>query len=567
MKKLIHIILSCVLFFSCTASRWEVENKNAIDPKSGRVQDSQIAITFNKFTTSGKNVIAEFNISEVNSTLYDQKIQSRIYIQQYSPRWTMFLLGFGASGLLFYMGNSIDHGSADANSNASLTYNILGGAVFIGTLYNQKPVGSPRKTEEVKFLTKTGEILKSDTVKIISGNQGNILANIYFKDQLWMRSKSFTIKDNSIKIPVFDHISIPFVKANTTDEAIFDMEYKGKVYEFFIPLKAFMSPYVSTTKVTSISSRASTKRSDQITQIPRKSIYNMIDDKLGEWFVVKFGATSAYLPKKSSEIIWARPGLEVNAFVTDNLAVISNELDIESNIPLETRRPKSPRALLVSNKMDSDANSGDDIRALKAYLIQTFGYEDNEIITKTAISKAEILQQLRRFGDEGVHGEITLFYAGSITNDEKPSIRIQSEGRIEELSFDDFYKGLIDARGLNYRVYFDLGMGYKSINQSAYRTKLRASTSKFLQGMDKSLVWFSSFPGQESATYSVELSTLSNHYSAFMFYLLQGVKKGIYQTADLKQFVDKELNFTSRKLYDRSQETQLFQNSSIHLVK
>src|SRR5690606_13987869 len=104
----------------------------------------------------------------------------------------------------------------------------------------------------------------------------------------------------------------------------------------------------------------SSQRKDQITQVSANSIFPLNSEELGEWYSVNFGATVAYIPKNKAEVIWSRPALESNVFVTNTSVAKSNEADIEQDIPLENRRPKSPRALLISNKKESDSNTQDD---------------------------------------------------------------------------------------------------------------------------------------------------------------------------------------------------------------
>lgn len=567
MIKLARILLSFLVLTSCTASRWQVENDKVIDPNSGQVLEKKIAISFDKFTQFGKNVIGEFNISEVNATKYDQKVQVRRYIQQYSPSWGWFLLGFGATGMLLYMGNGLDHGSSDANNSAKITYNVLAGATFVATLYNQKPVGTPRKTDELKFLLKTGETTRNDTVRTFAGSSESVLVNFYFKDQLWMRNRTFKIESNSIKIPFFDYLNLTYVTAKPSDEVLIDMEYKGTIFEFFIPIEKIMTPYVSANQITAISSRPSTQRKDQITQVSAQSIYPLNSDELGEWYSINFGATVAYIPKNKAEIIWSRPALESNVFVTNTSISKSNEADIEQDIPLENRRPKNPRALLISNKKATDSNTEDDLRALKAYLIQTFGYESNEILTRTQLNQTEFKQILKSWGDEGPHEEITIFYAGTLSENGKPNLEFVNENKVELLSLEQFYSDLNAAKGINYRIFMDVNNQLGDLSSTEARTKINRLTSNFLQGMDTSFIWFSTFPGQKSVPFVTESMLISGNYSSFMYYFLLGVKKSIYTTNDLKNYINKEVNFTSRKVFDQSQETFLIQNKPIHLIK
>ncbi|TNE70505.1 hypothetical protein EP331_11955 [bacterium] len=561
--KRFRIFIALVLLSACTASRWKVENEKAIDPKSGKIQEINTAIKLENIRR-GRNAALQFQISEVRKTLYDQKIQSRRFVQQYSPRWTWFFLGFGASGLMYYMANGVDHGSADANSQAQITYNVLGSATFLATLYNQKPVGEPRSTDEIKYLAKTGEIVRNDTVKITAASAETVRMNIYFRDQVWTRNYTFTVSSDVFEIPVFDLIANNYFLADKAEEVVVDMEYKNEFFEFFIPIERFMQPYAMATKTAYLMSKPTNQRKDQITNIRRGAMYPLQSSELGEWNTVSFGAATAYISKQSSEMVWARPGNEPDLFAQKSAdAGFSSDM-IEVNIPLEVRRPQNPAALLVYNRPNSDEPTQDDIRALKAYLIQTFGYEDEQVTSKNNLSYAEFLTYVQNYSDSGPHGEITLFLSASFADGDEPTLQFSNKGEEEKIPLKTFYTDLSKARGVNYRVFLDV---MYSSEMTVSTRELRELTGSFLQGLDQSFVWFSALPGQLSGAMKSAEKQVGGNYSAFMYYLLSGVKQGLYSTTDLKNYLDKELNYLSRKEYERPQESLLISKSTLNLLK
>jgi hypothetical protein len=563
MLKSFRLVLVLFALQACTASRWQVESEKAIDPKSGKIQEINTAVKLDRIQT-GRNATLEFKLSEVRKTLYDQKIQSRRFVQQYTPRWTWFFLGFGASGLMYYMANAVDHGTKESNDQASILYNSLATATFIATLYNQKPVGEPRKTDEIKFLAKTGEIIRNDTVKIAASQTEKIRINVYFRDQVWIRNYDIEIKSDRFQIPIYDLISTTFIQGEGSEEIILDMEYKDDFFEFFIPIQQFMQHYARVKSPTFVMSKPSTSRRDQITNSQKGTIYPLLTSELGEWNTVSFGAATAFISKKNSELVWARPGTDPERFVekSANSGMISALL--ESNIPLEVRKPQNPVALLIHNRLQSEQLTTDDPRALKGFLIQTFGYEDETVIIKQNLRYSDFLTIVQQFADSGPHAEVTLYLSAKWSNKQKGFIEFSRRDGEQEIALHQFFDDLSKTRGIQFRVFFDLqtdGSNAITVNE------LREMTGTFLRGMDRSFVWFSALPNQTTGAYNNTENEVGGNYSAFMYFVLNGIKQGFYQTADLRTYVERELNFYSRKVFERSQEPVYIGNGSINLIK
>ncbi len=562
MLRFVRLFLVFFVLQACTASRWQVESEKAIDPKSGRVQEINTAIQLERIQ-KGRNASFEFRLNEVRKTLYDQKIQSRRYVQQYSPRWTWFFLGFGASGLMYYMANAVDHGSKESNEQASILYNSLATATFVATLYNQKPVGEPRKTDEIKFLAKTGEIIRNDTVKISAAKSEKIRINVYFRDQVWVRNHEIEIKSDQFQLPIYDLISTSFILGEGNEEIILDMEYKEDFFEFFIPIKEFMQQYARVKSPAFVMSKPSTSRRDQITNSAVGTLYPLQTAELGEWNTISFGAATAFIHKKNSELVWARPGTDPERFAEKSTSSGINSALLESNIPLEVRRPQNPAAILIHNRLQSENLTTDDSRALKAYLIQTFGYEDETVIIKQNLRYVEFLTLIQQLADSGPHGEITLFLAAKWSQ-KKGYIEFSRRDNEQDIAIEQFYEDLSKTRGIQFRVFLDLqssGTNPMSLNE------LREATGTFLRGMDGSFVWFSALPNQSPGAYLNNENDAGGNYSAFIYFMLNGIKQGFYNTADLRTYVERELNFYSRKVFERSQETVYIGNGSINLIK
>ena len=480
-----------------------------------------------------------------------------------------FIAGLGISGSMFYYANFMDLNGAESNQTAQILLNIASTGVFVGNFYLQKPVGEPLRTEETRLLSNTGTVVKNDTIPAISRADENVKVNIYYKNQLWLFNKEFSIKDSKIEIDLFRYIQINPLKLEGDEQIIADVEYSGSFQEFFIPLNTFLVPYVSLKKTGIVYNKPSDSRQDQITSAQERTIYPLQSEELAGWYRVQFGPTTAFVEKSKAEVVWAQPGLAPEKFVTadQKVAGIGNLDNIEIEIPLETRRPRNPRALLIGNRRNDAISSRDDLRAFKSYLIQTFGYETDEIVNTNQLSFDEFKTIIRNFRDSGPHQEITIFYSGNFDDSSEPMLQFFNKSSVNSIPLKTFLNQLSLARGVNYRVIIEAPFSAIQLSSMVLKDKIDREVQVFLSGNDKSFVWFSTNPGQSSAPLLFNQSNEDFTYSAFNYNLLAALKNGLRTHVDIKSYLDRELNFISRKDFNRSQESLLYVKKSFNLLE
>jgi len=562
------LFIFLLLGTTCTSSRWIVEDSYVADQSTAKILEKSLIVNFNSITNN-PNPILNFSLKEVNKTKFQQKILTRRYIQQYRPRWMWFIAGLGISGSMFYYANFMDLNGAESNQTAQILLNIASTGVFVGNFYLQKPVGEPLRTEETRLLSNTGTVVKNDTIPAISRADENVKVNIYYKNQLWLFNKEFSIKDSKIEIDLFRYIQINPLKLEGDEQIIADVEYSGSFQEFFIPLNTFLVPYVSLKKTGIVYNKPSDSRQDQITSAQERTIYPLQSEELAGWYRVQFGPTTAFVEKSKAEVVWAQPGLAPEKFVTadQKVAGIGNLDNIEIEIPLETRRPRNPRALLIGNRRNDAISSRDDLRAFKSYLIQTFGYETDEIVNTNQLSFDEFKTIIRNFRDSGPHQEITIFYSGNFDDSSEPMLQFFNKSSVNSIPLKTFLNQLSLARGVNYRVIIEAPFSAIQLSSMVLKDKIDREVQVFLSGNDKSFVWFSTNPGQSSAPLLFNQSNEDFTYSAFNYNLLAALKNGLRTHVDIKSYLDRELNFISRKDFNRSQESLLYVKKSFNLLE
>lgn len=559
-----------VLSFRCTSSRWIVEDEHAIDLSTAETLNKKVIFNFDGVEKVGNNTFLTFSIKEVKSIRYKQKIQSRRYIQNYQPRWFWMISGLGLSASVFYYGNFVDYGNSSNSQLNRILFNVLGSSIFIGNFYVQKPVGSPLKTDEIQLQSETGTIIKNDTVTAVHLSDKKAFLNVYYKNQLWVNDQAVSIQNGKLTLNLFNYLNSQPISVKDEDKMIVDIEFETNFQEFFIPLKQVLYPYISFKSNGAIYSKPEGNRTNQITQTERKSLYPFVSEFNENWFVIQFGPATAYAPKEETQIVWAQKGLDSKQFVEKLLIGngASDALNIEWDIPFESRRPHRPKAILINNLKTGDSSTQDNLRVLKAYLIQTFGYESDEVMLYNQISMEDLKSIKSMMESNQFLSEVTIYFTGYWNFDSQPQLSFYNKNnQTDWVNYSDVLNGFENLKSATYRIFFDVSAPDHTIQSFKQSQQIEKSSNKFLSGLDQSFIWFSSKAHQKAASYEYVNGAQKYHYSTFIYYAMLGLKQGMYQLSDLKLFVDRELIFYSRKKSGISQESMLFGNAQLNLLQ
>lgn len=546
-----------------------VEDEFATDPKTAELLSKTTTFQFDGVQQTGSSLQLNFSVNEINTVRYDQKLKSRRYVQSYRPRWGWLLAGVGLSSGLFYFANTTELDKNQTIQVNQILLNALSLSVLTGSFYIQKPIGNPQKTEEVAYLSKTGTIIKTDTSLATLITKESVFVRVYFKNQLWVNGVSLPVKDGKLSLPLYDFINPDPIQLSNNDQLIVDVEYGNEFQEFFIPANQVLFPYVSFKSNGYIYAKPELSKSNQITQTEPRSLYPFLRDSSTAWSVIQFGPAKAFVKKSETEIVWTKKGIDAKKYVTNKSDVYVEEemSQIEWNIPFETRRPKNPLAILIHLNDQTNSYKKDTFRALRAYLVQTFGYESDEIIEITNTNTQNLLEKIAQLAKSDIHEEVSIYVNGIWSNENNPTLKWNVENSTQKLEFEQLLRSLKQIKSSHFRVLMDISFSEILPEELSFIKNLTKSVESFLATDKRGFVWFSTKYGQKSKGYSLKNGGQELNYSSFIYYYLLGIKQKMIVTESLKVFTEKELNFYSRKTQNRPQETLFFGNAQLNLLQ
>lgn len=555
----ISLLLMVLLFSQCTSSNWVISDYNAIDSTSAKQIQTYEFVDLIDIEQGGRSTLT-FQIKQVKTVEYDSRIKTRRQIQSYSPKWGWWLIGFGTSVAFFYSANSDMLGDFKSDVN-SLILNIIGVSNTVLTFYQQKPVGNHIETNEYKLLNKTGEIIAKDTIAINPSETRDAIITILFRNQPWVNNFPLQVNSKEFRLPLKEVALVDYINDREANEVVFiDLEYRNNVYKFSVPIKQIMKPYVLVNKKSPIRSSAAIASGNIYTELNARSILPLISEE-DRWYAVRYGAASAWLSKNDTELVWSYPALDINTFIKKGITTPGTVVDIEINLPkINTANANDFAFFLTADQDRSNSYKQEDVRILSRYLKESFNYREQNI-TSMNLSQWEIYEDsfkefliTKRDPDN-----IVLHISGALSEVNGQIVIETGSNQIPLVSIFEQMKDLKPRTIIGL-----LDFKYPDKTPLGYEKKLEeAWNSVFFRSGIEHCAIVSAKPGQKNLTYQSMRLNINNKYSLFIYQLCLAFKRDLIQTGDIFDFANKEVNYTSRRLYNQPQELIIWGNITL----
>lgn len=536
----VFLILSVV---SCTSSRWVIEDRNAID--LSRSVQLENKVIFQQDTLENDPDLLQFNLVQVAQDKYDRRVKVRRYIQKYRPDWFWWPVGLTASSALFYAANF--DALPNSTSQKELALNVMGVGALVTTLYMQEPRGEPSSTDETKLLAKTGTAVQTDTTQFYADSRVTAEITIRYRNEIWLEDFELTFEGSILQIPINELISVPFLEEKNPGNVVVQIEsdITDNRAEYSIPVSDFMRPFVQIQRGTEIRQTPVITSSNIYTDLIPGSVLPLHDIR-EQWFNVSYGAAEAYVDREDARQIWAPFNTQMNAFVENESAAPIADVDIEFDIP-KIKSSASDRVGLFL--IDTEANAEyvqQDEMILRKYLQEAFGYPSGNIheIGLRDTIRIKSIASLMRSDVERFRKVTLVIHSRQALSDEPIQVGGMKLSSILDIIKDEFNPREID---LFLDVPFD-----RSLDQQFLYARLNGLLSG--SGIEYHIMVTAQPPVQQNRLYTSGLMNINNKYSLFTYYYCLALKNGIRSWGELADFMRREVNYTSRRLYDQPQQ-------------
>lgn len=543
LRRLLYISIlftGLVWLSNCTSSRWVVESRNAVDSTSARTLEKNLFLELDTLENNPNSL--RFKLLQTKKVEFDERVKMRRTVQEYRPDWFWWPIGFTTSAALIYGANT----SLLPNSNPSqeLTMNVVGAAVGVATLYIQQPEGEPTQTGETKMLAITSQTIQSDTSQFISSEPITVNVSISYNGKDWVNNYQTELLGAGLEVPVVDIIPISKLKTQNPGDVRITIDSKLGRQRFMVPVSNFMRPFVEFVKTAPIRQTPVISGVNQFTTLNGGSVLPLKSER-DQWYNVSYGAADAYVSKKVANIIWAPIDTPINAFVQSEEAAPITSVDIDQNIPSIVNRAENSVGLFLTSSTRSENYISSDIDILKRYLNNAFGYS-NQNLYDVELSDSTRLKSIGSLveADMRIIENLSVYISATLSVGENQSLLIDD---IEVSSLFNLLKRIYNTRELN--LFLDLSYA-KSVSDSDL-LRMRTVISEIFP---RSNMLVMAQADQQNHPFMSDQLNINNRYSLFTYYYCLGLKNGLREWGNLSDFIRREVNYSSRKIYDQPQE-------------
>jgi len=559
---------------SCTASRWTITNEAAIDPdvESTVVSERNVLLIESEPTYS--NPVITFSAYQIVDKEYIQKIEMERSVQQYRPRWGFFTLGLSAT-LFTLLAANTSFVSSSIGKNQKIMLNLAAGLIGIVSVTNMKPVGEPIFTGEKQLMRQSGFVVLSDTLANENRNvQMDVDLQIHFEEDTVFSESGLELTNDRLDINLTPVISLLSDEINENSKIDIILSYNGESAKHEINLASFLEPHISITNpVAVLRSVPLINDFNIITEVGQGSALRFLAE-MDDWFRVQFGGSEVFVRKNSGEKIWKSEDNSGAINVFEFEEVPFGDIDVENSVPILKQNNPNDRAIILTNGLSANLDPRQylerDHELFAFYMRSALQMQSNQITTIELDASGEWIEELDRFASTDSTASLFVYLSGYAFQSGEGGIRLQniddemSSPVISSTIFQKFVE--MNPRSLFLFADLEFSEGITDSTQSRLGTVqvLVETANELTRRLPNSVLLFSNRPGQKSSIYaSSGFQNLRHHI--FNYYLADAIKKRNTRMSDIIRYLENNVDYTSRRLHDRSQDIQAFGNTMLRI--
>lgn len=568
--------LGIVLCLSaCTSSKWTIESSQSIDRTEFDLVKEDVFLEISQVPNPNRPVLV-FDVWNIETYDYSLKIQSNRYLQRYRPSLSAAFFGV--------LGATAAYLTADILSpNSTEQYIMYGlGALSLVTgLSGDRNWGEAISTGEQRLLKQTGVIQLSDTLRATKEPTVSPSYTIYNDLEAIAIRNNVTFDKNSYYINLLEDINPSNFLVQENQSIRVELEFNDSLYSQTIPVGNIFERFVVVeTEVTALRQNPDNTNNSILTDLARGSELLLLGE-LDNWYVVRYGITETYVSKNDSKLIW-RPTDYI-----DELSIITlpnvpfGNVDVEREIPIRLTENNQAAAFILSNeyygdKFPNKRYAERDAKLLEEYLINSFGLGFAGIRTSINTSRIEQFRYnweefLKR--NKGNKKQFILYVNGYVTVDKMGSLiyllgdDASANRQSNSIVFADLFQEAIDAGFTEFFMigdfFFDTGNQEYPVSRANYYDAFYALNSILLANRNIDFGLLFSSDGRSDSQLYTKQALAQKYHSIFSYYIADAIKKGNYTSIQLLNYVQRNVDYTARRLHDTPQNVVYFSNATI----
>ena len=568
--------LAIGLFLStCTSSKWSVESTQSIDRTEFNLVDEDVFLEMSQKPDPNRPILV-YDVWNVKTYDYSIKIQTNRYLQRYRPSLTAIFFGVLGASAGYLTAGILSPKSSDQ-------YMLLGIGVLslITGFAGDRSLEEATSTGEQRLLKQTGVVQLSDTLRATNEPITSPSYTIYNDLEAIAIRNNVTFDKNNYHINLLEDINPSNFLVQENQSIRIELEFNDSLYTQVIPVEDIFERFVVVeSKVTALRQNPDNSNNSILTDLVKGSELLLLDD-LDNWYVVRYGITETYISKNDTKLIW-RPTDYI-----DELSIITlpnvpfGNVDVEREIPIRLNENNQAAAFVLSNEFYGDSfptkrYAERDSKLIEEYLINSFGLGFTGIRTSINTSRIEHFKftwdEFLRQNHENKK-QFILYVNGYVTIDNEGNIIYllgdQASNTWQNISIPlgDLILDVIEAGFIELFIVGDFSFSDENqesaISRAKYYNAFYALNSTLLTNKNINFGLLFSSDGRSDSQLYTKQAIAQKYHSIFSYYLADAIKKGNYTSSQLINYVQRNVDYTSRRLHDTPQNIVYFGNANI----
>lgn len=576
---------------ACSGTKWIMEPEPVTDYKSPTVLNEYIyPILIN--TPNPRQPILEFEVVTINESEYPKRLESRRHVQQYGLRPGLITLSILSSAALVYVANSPNVSFDSGLENQNLIFNVSAGVLTAASFLAVKPIGKPLPTDEKRLMSKVGSVVLRDSSAYREETILGAYVTVSYRDSVLVNRVRREFVNGKLLLDISR--DLPFVPAAVVDpgEFVVKIEVGGSEGVTRVPISSMMSQFVRvTSQSTPLRSSPREVPSNILSHIVTGSQLLYQETYDADWIRVLYGAASTYIKRSDVQFIWRPLQTSNESLIITSRDLEFGSIDIERDIPkYQDNKNLSSFSLIIGN---SDYLTGIHQRPISLpnsdivsrYASSSFGNPDNNI---TKLQNADRIELENIFSFQGRQTGLNNLLSDSST----VFIYITGKGFYDQQSEALYYLPSDSRPDLPTITGIDLTSIFDAIARVPFRqcmvfmdidfsvnlendqiTSQRTNADLYQQAIrnfilrPNTAVVFSNDITQHSGDYKSLDGRVNNRYSIASYFFLKAIKEQRSSIGDIFQYIENNINFTSRLLHNRPQTPVFFGDPSLRFIR
>lgn len=562
----IVLIAAMILLNGCSTTSWTVVSESETDRSNPELIRSEFFME-RTGTISPNNPVMNISLKTASTNRYSRRIKAERYIHKYRPRAGFVMAGMAGAALSYYAAFS-DNLVSKPTDPQKVALTGTGTALVLMSFMNTKAVGEPIKTGETRLLRKAGKVTETDTSMAVADGGRQAYLTIRYMDDVLVENKPLQYENSFLNINLVDEINAELIDPSENEPVHVSVRSGDIKYEEEIPVTDIFEQFVIVSaRITALRNSPRIGNSNILTDLANGSQLKKVSEK-GGWVKVLYGISETYVSADDVYTI-----LRPSEFATDLSVITVSEVpfgsvDVEQDIPERAEKVSNTTGLIISNsrygnRFSERRYADRDARLMEEYFSLTLGIPDQNIIRGSEQEgPGDISSLIRQLENRSESGNKLFVYLSGYAETDGNMVYLTGSGENgEPIALNDLFREISALSFQSVAVFADLDFRGTGTGDEPLRKLAGIITGTG----GPSAVIFASGADQQNGEYT-SAGGEQNRHSIFSYYVAEALKLGRTSVRGVFNHLQRNVSFTSRRIYDRPQQVRLFGNADIELT-